>query len=1090
MRSNLNCLLCRLKNASAELCRVRFTQLQRGEGVRESTIVAAATNGDLEEDLGDLDLDDLLGDLGDEAGHIENTVTGTAASNPVLSSSLPRNVNCEEGARDSTVAALPQSSLSATNAAVSKIAALADVSKAGLINDASAFDFDADAALEQANAEMQATIDAALRGHGRRGTSQLGGTSTVESQPAAGPAFIPEPVYDSQTAGAARRDAQTAMFERVLSALGGPLDQVASDRIPVPAAQPRPRAHLADADELEQGSLSISNQQSSDDADYEADAASDGEDLIAAATATFFSSTVAGRKQQKRQGLAVAGGGDDHHRATGTGDDDGSGNNSIMSDESDSIIASTIAGASEFGSGDAAEEALGAAWDALLADVVLPTTSSDRATSKPGTAAGSIKTGGDDSSALAEVLAFLGKAKPSVPASAQKHASKQQSHRQQQAPVEKPTTTQPPAAAVDERTLVAAATAAVLTNVQSKVMADKAASLPTGLPKDAAPSHTASVPSPASAAVPLLPASPPTSPLRPGAAGAGSGEFASPDRSRSGSWSSTGVGEAAASGSVIHPGMMSPQGSNAASIPLPLPFSTSSAPSSSVAPTATTSLAGAGAGRARRGRALMHPAAAAGGRGRAFDRYAAGGGAGADDSDTGDAGEQNDSSEDDEEEVDWRAQRAKLKAGAAAAPPAVPTAAGSALEASNAASGSAGSGPQSSRRSDSDDAAELMQLLKAGREAAIAMQRHRPSDNRDEADDDGDAADGDADTGIRGLDELSFMAEQAAAAAAAAAALEHFQRMSIGRSGGDGTDDDSIDYKPRGSARQWVTAPANSALAPNHSQKGSAEKLPEPKLTPKKAITASASTVAASGASKDSGSSGRGPADVASAASPAPANTEGDAGEGADEDEEDTGFSTRAVRRIAAQSVKLASAGAGSNAAAGAAPGAASPAAGARTRTHVGSEAEEAMPSSLPWRVPIDAPLPGSKAAIELSKQKDKAREKRRKSIEAGVERAAADFAALQAAIAEGGAPAVVTQPHHGDVIEEITTPGARLAASMLSTASSTAPASVAHEMHHLHEVPSSVLRSGVLPTSMGPGSAPLSEVQRERVLHGHSPSK
>jgi len=103
-----------------------------------------------------------------------------------------------------------------------------------IVSDSSAFDFDADAALAAADAELGALMNDALE---KRGAHSLASESNVSSiRDSAASSRAKEEALQSAIASAskARKVRQEQMFDRVLESLGGPLDAAASARISAP----------------------------------------------------------------------------------------------------------------------------------------------------------------------------------------------------------------------------------------------------------------------------------------------------------------------------------------------------------------------------------------------------------------------------------------------------------------------------------------------------------------------------------------------------------------------------------------------------------------------------------------------------------------------------------------------------------------------------------------------------------------------------------------------------------------------------------------------------------------------------------------
>jgi hypothetical protein len=103
-----------------------------------------------------------------------------------------------------------------------------------IVSDSSAFDFDADAALAAADAELGALMNEALE---KRGAHSLASETNITSiRDAAASTKAKEEALQSEmeVASKARKVRQEQMFDRVLESLGGPLDAAASARISAP----------------------------------------------------------------------------------------------------------------------------------------------------------------------------------------------------------------------------------------------------------------------------------------------------------------------------------------------------------------------------------------------------------------------------------------------------------------------------------------------------------------------------------------------------------------------------------------------------------------------------------------------------------------------------------------------------------------------------------------------------------------------------------------------------------------------------------------------------------------------------------------
>lgn len=103
-----------------------------------------------------------------------------------------------------------------------------------IVSDSSAFDFDADAALAAADAELGALMNDALE---KRGAHSLASESNISSiRDSAATSRAKEVALQSamESASKARKVRQEQMFDRVLESLGGPLDAAASARISAP----------------------------------------------------------------------------------------------------------------------------------------------------------------------------------------------------------------------------------------------------------------------------------------------------------------------------------------------------------------------------------------------------------------------------------------------------------------------------------------------------------------------------------------------------------------------------------------------------------------------------------------------------------------------------------------------------------------------------------------------------------------------------------------------------------------------------------------------------------------------------------------
>ena len=284
------------------------------------TRFAALQASALSSDDGDIDLDDLLG----------NESSPVAAPEAAPPTPLPR-------ARAPPPTTIP-TSVNPPSSAFPSVA------------DADVFDFDAESALRVADAELSARLDAALSG-----TAPM---STVGGSGGGG--------------GGSERGGD--VWDRVLSALGGPLDAAAAARISIPAAMPRsvpfssapreprerPIPREINESEVVGGSTAGCN-------DGELDA--DAEREIARVTSYFYDSTRGGG------GARAVGVGSFDGTRDGGGGGGGASNAELV--DLQRFFPQPSTGGPSFAGFDFSREKRddvknGSAWDALLADVQLP----------------------------------------------------------------------------------------------------------------------------------------------------------------------------------------------------------------------------------------------------------------------------------------------------------------------------------------------------------------------------------------------------------------------------------------------------------------------------------------------------------------------------------------------------------------------------------------------------------------------------------------------------------------------------------------------------------------------------------------------
>jgi hypothetical protein len=191
---------------TADVCRSRYAYVtQAGVSAPSQRLGPAGTAAPPADAsaVADLDLDDLLGDEDDGAAA---SASGTAPSNAAAVLPATAQVRPREQPQPQ-----PQPA------------------GAHLVNDAAEWDFDADTALAEANAALEARLEAAMAA-GRPPHSEGVGASDMAS-------------FDGAAAERARASkaadqlqARSHLFDRVLDALGGPLPAEAAARIAVPQA--------------------------------------------------------------------------------------------------------------------------------------------------------------------------------------------------------------------------------------------------------------------------------------------------------------------------------------------------------------------------------------------------------------------------------------------------------------------------------------------------------------------------------------------------------------------------------------------------------------------------------------------------------------------------------------------------------------------------------------------------------------------------------------------------------------------------------------------------------------------------------------
>lgn len=294
---------------------------------------AALQASALSSDDGDIDLADLLGDESPPAA----AAPAPRPRAPVTTTSVPA----------------PTPPSSSTPASTT----LADV-----------FDFDAESELRVADAELSARLDAALSaasmaesavgGRGGGGRGEGGGSAHGGN-----------------------------VWDRVLTALGGPLDAAAAARITIPAAMPRSAPYAGPplreprerpiSREITESDVAGESAGGGDDGELDADA----EREIARVTSDFYDSTRGGGGGRAHAGAGSSGG----NRGGGAG----KGGDLTRFFPQPRVADAAVAAAAD-GDGDSGPSFSGfdfsrgaddgrneSAWDALLADVELPERSGD-----------------------------------------------------------------------------------------------------------------------------------------------------------------------------------------------------------------------------------------------------------------------------------------------------------------------------------------------------------------------------------------------------------------------------------------------------------------------------------------------------------------------------------------------------------------------------------------------------------------------------------------------------------------------------------------------------------------------------------------